>query len=142
NEFQSPDFHGAAQQGFAVILLVAIATLASARRIHPPARLLAILLAASGGLYASRNLPVSSMLLTLMVAPLLSETVAKAAESPEITSWLCALFSRLHSFSLRMEKLELRFQGHAWLVLAFMLGLWASSHGGKLGPVQLVNAYF
>jgi hypothetical protein len=142
NEFQSPDFHRAAQQGFAVILLVTIATLAGARRKPQPARLLTILLAASSGLYASRNLPVSSMLLTLMVAPLLSETVAKAGENQDISSRLRSLFSRLHLFSIRMEKLELRFQGHAWLLLVFILGLWACSHGGRLGPVQLMNAYF
>ena len=35
-EFQSPDFHGVAQQCFAVLLLVTIAALASARRKPPP----------------------------------------------------------------------------------------------------------
>jgi hypothetical protein len=41
-----------------------------------------------------------------------------------------------------MEKLELRFQGHLWIVLVFVLGLWACMHGGRLGSVQLMNAYF
>jgi hypothetical protein len=142
NEFLSPDFHGAAQQCFAVILLVTIAALASARRKHQPARLLVILLAAYSGLYASRNLPVSSMLLTLIVAPQLSETVAQAGENAAIAPWLRALFSRLQSFGARMEKVELHFQGHLWLVLVFFLGLWACMHGGKLGSVQLLNAHF
>ena len=75
-EFQSPDFHGVAQQCFAVMLLITIAALASARRKPGPTHLLVILLAAYSGLYAARNLPVSSMLLTLMIAPVLSETVA------------------------------------------------------------------
>jgi hypothetical protein len=142
SEFLSPDFHGVAQQCFAVILLVTIAALASARRQHQPARLLVILLAAYSGLYASRNLPVSAMLLTLTVAPLLSETIANAGENTTIVPWLRILFSRLQSFGVRMEKLELRFQGHLWLVLVFVLGLWACVHGGRLGSVQLLNAYF
>ena len=111
-EFLSPDFHGVAQQCFAVILLITIAALASARRKTGPTHLLVILLAAYSGLYASRNLPVSSMLLTLMIAPMLSETVARASENTEIGPWLRSLLSRVNNFSTRMEKLELRFQGH------------------------------
>ena len=141
-EFLSPDFHGVAQQCFAVMLLVTIAALASARRMHQPARLLVILLAAYGGLYASRNLPVSSMLLTLIVAPFLSDTVAKAGENAAMATWVRVWFSRLLRFGMRMEKLELRFQGHLWMVLIFVLGFWACLHGGRLGSVQLFNAYF
>ena len=142
NEFQSPDFHGLAQQCFVVMLLVTIAALASARRKVPLSHLLVILLAAYSGLYASRNLPVASMLLTLIVAPMLSETVAKGAENSEIASWLRALFSWLHGFSMRMEKLELHLEGHVWMVLVFAVGLWACMHGGRIGSEQLFNAYF
>ena len=142
NEFQSPDFHGLAQQCFVVMLLVTIAALASVRRKVPPSHLLVILLAAYSGLYASRNLPVASMLLTLMVAPMLSETVAKGAENSEIASWLRALFSWLHGFSMRMEKLELHLEGHVWMVLVFAVGLWACMRGGRIGSEQLFNAYF
>jgi hypothetical protein len=142
SEFRSPDFHGVAQQCFAVILLVAIAALASARRKNQLPRLLAILLAAYSGLYAARNLPVSSLLLTLIVAPLLSETIAKASENAAMVQWLRSFFSRVQSFSARMEKLELHFQGHLWLVLGFIIGLWACMHGGRIGSTQLMNAYF
>ena len=142
SEFRSPDFHGAAQQCFALILLVTIAALASARRKHQLSRLLVILLAAYSGLYASRSLPVSSLLLTLIIAPLLSETIATASEPAQIVPWLRALFARMHRFGERMEKLELRFQGHFWPVLALVIGLWACLHGGRLGSTQLINAYF
>jgi hypothetical protein len=141
-EFRSPDFHGVAQQCFAVILLVAIAALASAHRTHQLPRLLVILLAGYSGLYASRDLPVSSILLTLIVAPLLSETMANSDENAAIAPWLRALFSRLQSFGARMEKLELHLRGHLWLVLAFVLGLWACMHSGRFGSTQLINAYF
>jgi hypothetical protein len=142
SEFLSPDFHGVAQQCFAIVLLVTIAALTSARRKPQPAQLLIVLLAAYSGLYASRNLPVSSMLLTMIIAPLLSETVAKADERAEIAPWLQALLSRLNGFSMRMEKLEQDLQGHLWIVLVLVIGLWACTHGGRLGSVQLLNAYF
>jgi hypothetical protein len=141
-EFLSPDFHGVAQQCFAVMLLITIAALASARRKPGPAHLLVILLAAYSGLYAARNLPVSSMLLTLMVAPMLSETVARASDNTAMAPWLRGLLSRVNNFGTRMEKLELHFQDHLWIVFAFVLGLWACMHGGRLGSVQLMNAYF
>jgi hypothetical protein len=141
-EFRSPDFHNMAQQCFAVLLLVTIAALASARRKPTPSQLLVILFAAYSGLYATRNLPVSSILLTLTIAPLLSESIAKASENAAIALWLRGLLSRVHGFSMRMEKLELRFQGHLWLVLVFALGLWACAHGGKIGSTQWINAYF
>jgi hypothetical protein len=142
SEFRSPDFHGVAQQCFAVLLLVTIAALTSARHKPQAARLLVILLAAYSGLYASRNLPVSSILLTLIVAPLLSETIEKVDADADLAPWLRGLFSWLHRFSLRMEKLELGFHGHLWLVIACTVGLWACLHGGKLGSVQLIHAYF
>jgi hypothetical protein len=141
-EFLSPDFHGVAQQCFAALLLVTIAALASARRKPRPVQLLVILLAAYSGLYASRNLPVSSLLLTLIVAPLLSETVENADGNAELSPRLRDLLSRLHNFSARMEKLELGFQGHLWVVFACTVGLWACLHAGRLGRVQLINAYF
>jgi hypothetical protein len=141
SEFRSPDFHGAAQQLFAVLLLITVVTVASARR-QQPSRLLVILLAAYSGLYASRNLPVSSILLTLIVAPMLSETFAAGAENGAIARWLRSGFSRMHSFGARMEKLELDFRGHVWLVIVLVLGVWACLHGGRLGSVQLIHAYF
>ena len=141
-EFQSPDFHGVAQQCFAGLLLVTIAALASARRKPHPAQLLVILFAAYSGLLAARNLPVSSMLLTLLIAPQLSESVGKAGENADLAPWLRALFSRLQNFGMRMQRMELHLQGHFWLMIVFVLGLWACMHGGKLGSTQWINAYF
>jgi hypothetical protein len=142
SEFRSPDFHGAAQQCFAFLLLVTIVALASSRQPQQPARLLVILLAAYSGLYASRNLPVSSILLTLIVAPMLSETFAAGVRNDGIARWLRSGISRLQSFGARMEKLELDFRGHVWLVIVLVLGVWACMHGGRLGSVQLLSADF
>jgi len=142
SEFRSPDFHGAAQQCFAVLLLVTITPVASAGRRQPPARLLVILLAAYSGLYASRNLPVSAILLTLTVAPMLSNTVAKAVGNDKVAPRLRAALSRLQNFDARMAKLELDLQGHAWLIIAFVVGVWACMNDGRVGSARLLNAYF
>jgi hypothetical protein len=142
SEFLSPDFHSPAQQCFAILLLVTILALVSARRRLGFGRLLVILFAAYSGLYATRNLPTSSLLIMLIIASLLSESIAHAAENSRMLPWMRARFSRLHSFGARMENLEANFSDHFWLVVVFLLGLWACIFGGRIGSEQFINAYF
>ena len=141
SEFRSPNFHGAAQQCFALLMLITIVALASARRRPAPAHMLVMLFAVYSGLLATRNLPVASLLLTLLVAPLLSETIA-AAGSTDAAGWVRSVCARMDRFGSRMRNMELRLSGHVWLVAGFVLGLWACAHGGRLGSTQLINAYF
>jgi len=141
-EFLSPDFHGAAQQCFAVLLIVAIGVLASASRRPGAARLMVIVFAAYSGLYATRSLPTSALLITLVIAPLLSQTLSEAAANASLASWLRGFFSRLDAFGVRMGKLEAQFRGHLWLALVFAVGLFACMHHGRLGSEQFINAYF
>jgi hypothetical protein len=68
--------------------------------------------------------------------------MAAAGANPEIASWLRRFFARLQAFGSRMESVELNFRSHLWLVLVFVLGIWACAHGGKLGSTPFINAYF
>ena len=142
SEFLSPDFHGAAQQCFAILVIATLLTLATVRRRPSAERLLVVLFAAYSGFYATRNLPTSALLLALVVAPILSENVGEAGKNSSVASWLRRGFSRLDSFGARMGNLESRFRGHIWIVLVLVLGLWACAHHGRLGSAQLMNAYF
>ncbi len=142
SEFLSPNFHSPAQLCFALLIMMTILVLASARKRLHPAQMLVILFAVYGGLFATRNLPVGSLLLTLMVAPAMSETIAAAAGSAAVAGWMRDLCSWLDRFGSRMQRLESHFRGHAWLVAGFLAGLWACAHGGRLGSEQLINAYF
>jgi hypothetical protein len=140
DEFLSPNFHGVAQQCFAGLLLITMLALASARTRLRPTHLLVILFAAYSGLYASRNLPTSSILLTLIVAPILSATMASAhAGHP---SRMQRFFSRLHFFSERMDKMEFRLRGHLWPVALAVFGFAVCLHQGRLGSRQLIHAQF
>jgi len=141
SEFHSPNFHGAAQQCFAFLMLITIVALASARRRPHPAQMLVMLFAVYSGLFATRNLPVASLLLTLVVAPMLTETIATAGNT-RAAAWVRALCARIDRFGSRMKNTELRLTGHVWLVAGFVVGLWACAHGGRLGSAQLINAYF
>ncbi len=142
DEFLSPNFHLGAQKCFAAILLITLVALATYRQKLNPARLLVVLFAAYSGLYSSRNLPVSAILLVLIIAPMLSANVASSAESPEIAPRLRRLFSRLTSFSNRMNAMEMSLHLHLWPVLAMILAVGICAQGGRLGKHQWMNSSF
>jgi len=141
-EFLSPNFHGLAEQGFALLLGITMIALAAEREKPRPSLLLVILFAAGSGLYAARNLPVSSILLLLGVTPILSRAAAGAGTHGELASWLRRWFSRFESFASRMTRMELSLRGHAWPVLGVVLGLGICAHGGWLGSWQIMDAHF
>jgi hypothetical protein len=141
-EFRSPDFHGAAQQCFAALLLITIVALAAARRRPRISQLFVVVFAAGSGLYAARNLPVSSLLLMLIVAPILAETMTTCKTDPEIAPWLRNFFLRYDSFASRMAGIERSVRGHLWPAAAVVLGVGICVQGGKLGAWQLMDAHF
>jgi hypothetical protein len=142
DEFLSPNFHHLPQQCFGILLLLTILALATSLRKLETSQLLVVLFAASSGLYASRNLPISSLLMALVIAPLLSDTFAAVGERPGVSAWLRALFSNLHSFGSRMATMELSFRGHFWPMVGVILCLWICWHGGMLGPNHVMDAHF
>jgi hypothetical protein len=141
DEFLSPNFHGLAQQCFVLVLLITIVGLAVGRK-PPLTHVLVLLFAAYSGLYASRSLPVSSLLLTLVVAPLLTRAVREGATNGELSSNLKAFFSRWDGFGSRMRGMELNFRGHAWPLVAVALGLLVCAHQGKFGSHVWMASHF
>src|SRR3989442_337341 len=120
DEFRSPDFHGVAQECFAVLLVITIIALAAARGKIRASQLLVILFASYSGLYASRNLPVASILLVLVAGPLLSAAVRDAGNNAKLPDRTRNFLSRCSSFALRMGNLEQSLRGHLWPVAAVM----------------------
>jgi len=140
NEFQSPNFHGMAQQCFLLLCLVAIAALAARRGKPRLVELLTALFAIASGLYASRNLPTSAILLTLVIVPLLSNRSSERSDAePELEPEKNSYFQ---SLALRMETLEKQLRGHLLPLLIVLMGLWVCSFGGRLGSQQLMAASF
>ena len=142
DEFLSPDFHGVAQQCFAAILLMTIVALAASRAKPALSRLFVMLFATYSGLYASRSLPVSCLLLTLIVAPLWTQALAEARRNPNLSLRLKASLSRWHSLTTRVEGVELGLRGHLWPLVAVLIGLLVCVQHGKIGSHQWMNARF
>ena len=111
DEFLSPNFHGFPQKCFALLLLITLIALATARQRPRLSHLLVILFATWAGLYATRNIPISSILLCLIAAPMLSQAFAEAAAGSDTSSRFRAYLSRLQSFSERMGIIEARASG-------------------------------
>ena len=142
DEFRSPDFHGVAQECFAVLLVITIIALAAARGKIRASQLLVILFASYSGLYASRNLPVASILLILIAGPMLSAAVRDTGNNAELPDRTRNFFSRCSSFALRMGSLELSLRGRLWPVAAVVFGLFVCIQHGRVGSHQLMNAHF
>jgi len=142
DEFLSPNFHGVAQQCFAALLLITLVALAVRRETLPLSQLLVALFAAYSGLYATRNLPVSAILLTLLIAPWLTRSMDRAGTNESIQPWLRRCFRRGQSFAARMGRMEAAARWHLWPTAACAFLLWVAAHGGNLGPQRLMNARF
>ncbi|MGB2607190.1 MAG: hypothetical protein WBC78_26530 [Candidatus Sulfotelmatobacter sp.] len=140
DEFQSPNFHYVAQKCFAALLLLTLLALAAKRRGISVSHGLVLLFAVYSGLYASRNIPVSSLLAILVIGPWLSDAMARLAASLRTPSrWRGLAYTQ---FLHRMEGIELGLRGHLWPIAAIVLTCWTVAHGGKLGAVPLMHAHF
>ena len=124
DEFRSPNFHGVAQRCFLLLLLITLAALATRGRELRLTQVFTVLFAVFSGLYASRNIPVSSILLVMVVAPLVP----------------AAGFGRV--FFQRMGAVEADLLGHVWSVLAVIITLAIAANGGRAGSDLLMDAHF
>jgi hypothetical protein len=139
DEFQSPNFHGVAQKCFALLVLAAMVALAARARDLRVSEGLVILFALYSGFYASRNIPVSSLLLALMIGPLLSDAIANL----EVRNiWLRRRLAGMAAFTERMGSVESSLQGNLWAIAAVAVTCWIAAHGGALGQTRWMDAHF
>jgi hypothetical protein len=138
DEFQSPNFHYVAQKCFAGLLLLTLVALAAEKGKASASQGLVLLFAVYAGLYASRNIPVSSFLLILVAGPWLSEGMERVAATVSVRRRGLSFTS----FLQRMGKTELSLRGHLWPIAAIVLTCWITAHGGRIGARLLIDAHF
>jgi hypothetical protein len=148
DEFQSPNFHYVAQKCFAALLLLTLVGFAAKSREAGENRLsqaLLVLFAVYSGLYASRNIPVSSLVLILVIAPWLSEAMARLSARRLADQRLADrrfIGRGPMRFLERMRAIEFGLRGHLWPVAMVVFTGWIAAHGGWLGARQLMDAHF
>jgi len=124
DEFQSPNFHGIAQKCFLVLLLIAVAVLSWRGRQLRLSNVFAALFAVYAGLTASRNLPISAILLAMIVGPLV----------PAI-----GIGNR---FAKEKSAIESGLKKHLWPSIAVVATFVIAILGGKVDTDQIMNAHF
>jgi len=142
DEFRAPNFHGLPQQWFALLLIISIISLALVRKKPSLRSVLVILFAAFSGLYAARNLPVASLLLLVIIAPVLSQALREAVQNPQISAHAKKYLLAIEQLSSRTDSLNSRLSGHVWPTAAIIVGLWICAHQGRLGDNQVMSASF
>jgi hypothetical protein len=153
DEFRSPNFHGWSERCLAIILTLALIAFASDRTFTSTrtnetrdrlrlSNLLVVLLSVYAGFYASRNLPISAMLLVLVAGPRLWKNIAGLATRPGAWFWLRAISARSAQFSDRVSAQEMQLTVHLWPVAAVVLALFVCLHGGYLGSRRWIDASF
>ena len=130
DEFRAPNLHGLPTQAFLVLLLLALGAVASARAKMRWADALLILFAAGSGLFAARNIPVASMLLIIVTAPLWSKSREK--------SWA----SSRSQFLDRINVTERHLRGHVWPILILFASLLICLNQGRLCGRRLMDSHF
>ena len=139
DEFLSPNFHGLPQKCFALLVLLSMLGVAIGRTRLRTTQALVVCFAVYTGLYASRNIPVSSMLLALIMAPIVSQATADWVQSSTLVREGIA---RWQDLGARMKVTESRLRGHAWAILVVVFGMWICLHQGRLGSRTVMNASF
>lgn len=124
DEFQSPNFHAIAPRCFLLLVLIALATFALQGRHLRMSDALTSMFAIYSGLYASRNIPVSSVLLVMIVAPLIPTSL------------------RAGGFFRRMSTVEAGLRGHVWPILAVAATFLVVANGGHVGSNLAMDAHF
>jgi hypothetical protein len=122
-EFQSPNLHGLAQRCFLVLLLISVGVLIACGPRLRASHSLLVLFAVYAGLYSSRNIPVSAILLALIIAP-------------RIPSFGLARFTE------RMNRVDSKLQGRVWPIIATTATLLIVLNGGRAGSRELMTAQF
>jgi len=130
DEFRVPDFHLIAPKCFLALVLLAMVALARRGRESSGCQMrisaiLTLLFATASGVYASRNIPVSSLLLAMVIGPALS---------PGNGWW--------GGFLDRMRETEMALRGHLWPIVAVLVTLGIVANGGRAGSAQLMDAHF
>ena len=142
SEFRSPNFHYWSPRCFAAIVVLTMIAFASPGRRVRLSHLLVALLAVYMGLFATRNLPVSSMLLVLITGPVLWDRFVGFSGSSGAWVWLRNRCARIAAFSDRMAGEELQFRGHFWAAACVIAALALCLHGGQIGRLPLMSAHF
>jgi hypothetical protein len=133
DEFRAPNFHGLPAQFFLLLLLLtAVGVIWSRARLKWVEWLL-LGFAVFSGLWAARNIPIASMVLIMVGAPLFSRRRGESAPG---------LVKQVGEFAQRMTRIELRLRGHLWSLIVLLATAGVLYNHGQLFGRRLIEVHF
>src|SRR5215813_6141648 len=130
SEFQTPSFHLLRVQAFVLLLIVALVALALNRSRARALDLFTIAFSTWAGVYAARNVPIASILLSLVIAPILGVALRDLKDQQDIAFWIRRMTTAIDDFSIRIGAIELRLKAHVLpAIVAGFLAINPSARG-------------
>lgn len=141
SEFLSPNFHLVQVKAFSLLLIAAVGALAISTARTRTLDVLVIAFAAWIGLYATRNIPLAAILLTLTISPLLGAALHRLPGRKDLAPGVRGLAARVSGFSLRMGAMEMRLTGHCLPALIAILMVVTIAGQGRSFPKGTAVAF-
>lgn len=136
-EFRAPNFHGLPAQSFLLLLVMTILGILTARARLRWVEWLLLLFSAWFGLYAARNIPIASLLLMMVAAPLFAPGAGNRMKGTSAGP----LGGPTPAFT-RLKRIEFSLRGHVWPALLVIFSTVICLNDGRLWGKQVMRADF
>jgi len=141
-EFMSPNFHATGYGYFELFILLSVFGIVLARNRPTTADLLLLLFSIHVGLYAARNIPISAIMMSFSLGPLLAGIAFPQPGQGAHPPWLSSVLGAVHDISENMAGMEKQFRGHVLAIAVLAASVAISLSGGRVFSAQIVSAHF
>jgi len=142
DEFKSPNFHVAVYGYFELfILLVVVGAVLGRDRISATGLLL-LLFSLHAGLYAVRNIPLSAIIMSLVLGPLLTVAISPKSACQSCPRWLRSALDAGQGISDSMTGLDRQLHGHVLAAVMMTVSVALVLNGGRVLSKQILSAHF
>jgi hypothetical protein len=142
DEFTSPNFHFAVYRYFELFIVLLIAGVALARDRLTTTGFLLLLFSLHAALYATRNIPIAVIIMSLVLGPLMTAAISPRSECQFVPRWLHGTLAAGQGISDSMTRLEEQLHGHLAVLVVMAASLVLVMNGGRLFSRQILNAHF
>jgi hypothetical protein len=142
DEFKSPNFHVFVYEYFELYIPLAIAGAVLGRERLTLTGLLLLMFSLHAGLYAARNIPISAIIMSLVLGPLLTPALSPRSDGSSRLRWLGSILDAGRGISDSMTRLESQLHGHALVAVVMAASVALVLNGGRVRSRQILSAHF
>jgi hypothetical protein len=142
DEFSSPNFHVPVYGYFELFIPLVIGGAVLGRDRLTPTGFLLLLFSLHAGLYAARNIPISAIIMSLVLGPLMTVAISPRSGCSSRPRWLRFLLDTGQGVSDSMTRLESQLQGHVLVAVVMAASVALVLNGGRVFSKQMLAAHF